>query len=81
MPRVDPVPYEEMDPEIQAIVHGSDEALGGSEWIQYFCRPTEFYKNFVSFYYGNVVADRNDISVKLTELMRHRIAIHNGCSL
>jgi len=33
MPRVAPLPYEEMEPEIQAIVQASDEALGGSEWI------------------------------------------------
>ncbi|MEA2624315.1 MAG: hypothetical protein QOD06_360, partial [Candidatus Binatota bacterium] len=75
------VPYEAMDPEIQEAVRASDEALGGSEWIQYFCHPTEFYKNFAKFYYGNVVTDRNGISVKMTELMRHVIAVHNACTL
>ena len=33
-------------------LHGaraSDEKLGGSEWIQYFCHPKALYKSFVSF--------------------------------
>jgi hypothetical protein len=81
MPRVEPVPYSAMDPEIRAIVRASDEALGGSEWIQYFCHPKELYKAFVRFYYSHVVADGNGISVKLTELMRHRVAVHNSCTL
>jgi hypothetical protein len=40
-----------MDPELKAIVHASDEALNGSEWVQYFCHPAELYKSFVKFYY------------------------------
>jgi hypothetical protein len=45
--RVTPIPYEKMDPEIQTIVQASDEALGGSEWIQYFCHPADLYKHAV----------------------------------
>ena len=48
MPRVSAVPYSEMDSELKAIVHASDEALNGSEWVQYFCHPTELYKSFSS---------------------------------
>jgi hypothetical protein len=81
MPRVTPVAYEKMDPEIQTIVQASDEALGGSEWIQYFCHPTELYKQFVKFYYTRIVTDDNGISVKLTELVRHTVAVHNACTL
>jgi hypothetical protein len=65
MPRVAPLPYEEMEPEIQAIVQASDEALGGSEWIQYFCHPAELYKQFVKFYYSRIMTDGNGLSVKL----------------
>lgn len=81
MPRVAPIPYEVMEPEIQDIVRASDEALGGSEWIQYFCHPTELYKNFVKYYYTHVMTDRNGISVKLTEMIRHTVAVHNACTL
>jgi hypothetical protein len=81
MPRVAPVVYENMEPDIQAIVQASDDALGGSEWIQYFCHPAELYKNFVKFYYTYVMTDANGLSVKLTELVRHTVAVHNACTL
>lgn len=81
MPRVAPVRYTEMKPEIQEIVRASDEALGGSEWIQYFCHPTELYESFVKFYYTYVMTDRNGLSVKLTEMIRHKVAVHNACTL
>ena len=81
MPRVSPVPYPEMDCELKTIVKASDEALGGSEWVQYFCHPKELYKSFVKFYYEHIAAEEYGISWKLTEMMRHMVAVHNGCSL
>jgi hypothetical protein len=81
MPRVTPTPYEKMDPEIQTIVQASDEALNGSEWVQYFCHPKELYKSFVKFYYEHIATEEYGISWKLSEMMRHMVAVHNGCSL
>ena len=46
IPRVGAVPYARMDSELKGIVHASDVALGGSEWVQYFCHPTDLYKSF-----------------------------------
>ena len=81
MPRVAAKEYEAMEPAIQEIVKASDEALGGSEWIQYFCHPAELYKDFVKFYYSRIMTDGNGLSVKLTELIRHTVAVHNACTL
>ena len=81
MPRVAAVPYEAMEPAIQEIVKASDESLGGSEWIQYFCHPADLYKDFVKFYYSRIMTDENGLSVKLTELVRHTVAVHNACTL
>ncbi|MGD0073550.1 MAG: hypothetical protein ABSD31_04345 [Candidatus Binataceae bacterium] len=81
MPRVSAMPYAKMDSELRDIVRASDEALGGSEWVQYFCHPTELYKTFVKFYYGYVMTEGDGVSWKLTELVRHTVAIHNGCTL
>ena len=81
VPRVSVVPYSAMDPELKAIVHASDEALNGSEWVQYFCRPKELYKSFVKFYYDHVATEEYGISWKLSEMMRHMVAVHNTCSL
>ncbi|MFT4564324.1 MAG: hypothetical protein ACI9BW_004087, partial [Gammaproteobacteria bacterium] len=56
-------------------------ALGGSEWIQVFSQTPELYKAFVKFYYDHIMADADGISVKLTELVRHKIALINQCHL
>ena len=76
MPRVSAVPYSKMDSELKAIVHASDEALNGSEWVQYFCHPTELYKSFVKFYYAHVATEEYGISWKLSEMMRHMVPIY-----
>lgn len=81
MPRVSAFPYSAMDPELKAIVRASDEALNGSEWVQYFCHPTELYKSFVKFYYDHIATEEYGISWKLSEMMRHMVAVHNTCSL
>ena len=81
MPRVSPIPYETTDAELKAIVNLSDATLGGSEWVQYFCHPKELYKEFVKFYYNHISAEQDGLSWKLAELMRHMVAVHNGCSL
>ena len=77
MPRVSAVPYSKMDAGLKAIVHASDEALNGSEWVQYFCHPAELYKSFVKFYYEHVATEEYGISWKLSEMMRHMVAVHN----
>ena len=81
MPRVSAFPYTNMDSELKAIVQASDEALQGSEWVQYFCHPKELYKSFVKFYYEYIAAEEYGLSWKLSELMRHMVAVHNACSL
>jgi hypothetical protein len=81
MPRVSAYPYSKMDPELKAIVQASDEALNGSEWVQYFCHPKELYKDFVKFYYQHVVTEEYGLSSKLSEMMRHMVAVHNTCTL
>jgi len=79
--RVSPVPFAEMDEGMRAIVQASDEALGGSEWIQAFAHAPDIYKPFVRFYYEYIMTDRAGISLKLTELVRHVVAEKNQCQL
>jgi hypothetical protein len=81
MPRVSPFPYSKMDSELKAIVHAADEALDGSQFVQYFCHPKELYKSFVKFYYEHIATEEYGISWKLGEMLRHVVAVHNGCSL
>src|SRR5215207_318388 len=79
--RVDPVPFEQLDEGMRALMRASDEALGGSEWIQAFAHAPEIYKPFVKFYYDYIMTERAGISVKLTELVRHMVAEKNQCQL
>jgi hypothetical protein len=46
-----------------------------------FCHPTELYKSFVKFYYAHVATEEYGISWKLSEMMRHMVAVHNPCTL
>jgi hypothetical protein len=39
------------------------------------------YNSFSKFYYEHILADRDGISVKLPELVRHKIALINQCHL
>jgi len=81
MTRISKVPYAELSPELQKTVHMSDEALGGSEWIQVFAQTPDLYKDFVRFYYDHIMAEGDGISIKLTELVRRKVALINQCSL
>ena len=81
MLRVSKVPFEKVDPELQKVMQQSDEALGGSEWIQVFALTPALYKPFVQFYYSHIMTDTDGISVKLTELVRHKVAQINECRL
>jgi hypothetical protein len=81
MPRVNAFPYANMDSELQAIVHANDEALNSSQWVPYFCHPTELYKSFIKFYYEHVATEEYGLSWKLSEMMRHMVAVQNACSL
>jgi hypothetical protein len=81
MTRISKVPYEELSPELQQTVQMSDEALGGAEWIQVFAQTPDLYKDFVRFYYDHIMAEGDGISIKLTELVRRKVALINQCSL
>jgi hypothetical protein len=81
MLRISKVPYTQMHPDLQQTMHMSDEALGGSEWIQVFAQTPELFRTFVKFYYDHIMAEGDGISVKLTELVRRKVALVNQCSL
>jgi hypothetical protein len=81
MLRISKVPFEQVHPELQKTMLESDAALGGSEWIQVFAQTPDLYRDFVKFYYRHIMTDADGISVKLTELVRHKVALVNQCSL
>ena len=81
MLRISKVPYEQVPPDLQKAMQESDAALGGSEWLQVLAQTPDLYRNFSKFYYQYIMADNDGISIKLTELVRHKVALHNQCGL
>ncbi len=81
MLRISKVPFEQVHPDLQKAMQESDAALGGSEWIQVFAQTPDLYRHFVKFYYEYIMADNDGVSIKLTELVRHKVAQINQCSL
>lgn len=81
MPRLTPVPFDDMDPEIRELAKTSDQALGGSEWIQYFCHAPELYKDLSRFYGNFILAERLGIRSRTIELVRRKVAEWNECRL
>ncbi|NQV19997.1 MAG: hypothetical protein HQ511_01125 [Rhodospirillales bacterium] len=81
MLNISKVPFDQINPDLQQRMVESDDALGGSEWIQVFSQTPDLYKAFVDFYYQHIMADSDGISVKLTELVRHKVALINQCHL
>jgi hypothetical protein len=81
MSHISKVPFDQLDRHLQTTMQQSDAALGGSEWIQVFSQTPELYKAFVKFYYDHIMTDSDGISVKLTELVRHKVALINQCHL
>ena len=79
--RVSKVPADQVDDGIRDLMVASEEALGGSEWIQMMAQYPDLYKDFARFYYDHIMVEREGLSLRLTELVRHRVAFHNQCFL
>jgi len=81
MPRVSPVPFEEITPDLQAIMREYDTELGGSEFVQVFAHAPEVFRSFINFYFSLVSQTRGTVDMKLTELARLKVAEQNDCNL
>lgn len=79
--RISKVPVDQVDTGIRDLIAASNDALGGSEWIQVFAHTPELYRDFADFYYEHIMTEREGLSLRLTELVRHRVALHNECYL
>ncbi len=79
--RVSKVPVEQIPAPLREIMDDVDDAIGGSEWMQVFAHAPALYGDFAKFYYDHILTDSGGVSVRLTELVRHRVALHNECYL
>jgi hypothetical protein len=81
MPRVSAIPFEKIDSELQTVMREYDKELGGSEFVQVFAHAPEVFKSFINFYFPLVSETRGSIDMRLTELVRMKVAEKNECSL
>ena len=79
--RVSKVPVEQIAPRVRELMGAVDGAIGGSEWMQVFAHSPELYADFSQFYYDHIMTESDGITVRLTELVRHRVALLNECYL
>jgi len=81
MPRVSTVPFEQITPDLQAVMREYDKELGGSEFVQVFAHAPDVFRSFINFYFPLVSQTRGTIDMKLTELARLKVAEQNDCNL
>jgi hypothetical protein len=81
MPHVPYLPFEAVDGELQAVMREYDDELGGSEFVQVFAHAPDVFKAFIRFYFPLITETRGTIDMKLTELVRLKVAELNGCHL
>lgn len=81
MPRIPEVPFEEIDPELQKIMHQYDEELGGSEFVKVFAHAPEPFQAFIRYYFPLISETRGNIDPRITELARLKVAEKNECRL
>jgi hypothetical protein len=81
MPHVSYLPFEDVDEELQAVMKEYDVELGGSEFVRVFARAPEVFKSFIRFYFPLITETRGTIDMRLTEIVRLKVAEINQCSL
>ncbi len=81
MPHVSYRPVEELDEELRKVMVEYDDELGGSEFVKVFAHAPEVFKSFIRFYFPLISETRGTIDMKLTELVRLKVAELNDCHL
>ena len=81
MPHLSYLPFEAVDSQLQVVMHEYDDELGGSEFVQVFAHAPEVFKSFIRFYFPLITETRGTIDMKLTELVRLKVAEINACHL
>jgi hypothetical protein len=81
MAYVSSVPFEQVDSELQAVMREYNKELGGSEFVQVFAHAPDVYKSFTNYYFPLIFTTRGSVDMKLTELVRLKVAEKNECNM
>ncbi len=75
------VPFEQVDPKVQDVMRTYDREYAGSEFLRAFAHAPEVFKCFVDYYFPLIFETRGSIDMKLTEMVRLKVAEKNDCNL
>jgi hypothetical protein len=75
------VPFAQVDPEIQDIMRTYDEEYMGSDFIRAFAHAPGVFKSFVKYYFPLIFETRGSLDMRLTEMVRLKVAEKNDCNL
>jgi hypothetical protein len=81
MARISSVPLENIDPRLQEIMREYDNELGGSGFVRVLAHAPQVFTRFIDFYFPLVTETRGSVDIKLTELVRLKVAEKNDCNL
>ena len=75
------VPFEDIDPGFQEIMRTYDREYAGSEFLRVFAHAPQVFKSFVNYYFTLIFETRGSVDMKLTEMLRLKVAERNNCNL
>ncbi len=78
MPYINPVPFENVTPELRKVMKAYDGSIGASDFVRIFANAPEPAYAFFRFYLPAMVATRGRVDARLTELARLKVAERSG---
>lgn len=81
MAHISSLPFDQIDADVQQIMQTYDKEYGGSEFVQVFAHASEVFTSFCNYYFPLIFEARGSLDMKLTEMVRLKVAQHNDCAL
>jgi hypothetical protein len=75
------VPFAQVEPEVRDIMRTYDKEYTGSEFVRAFAHAPEVFKSFANYYFPLIFETRGSIDMRLTEMVRLKVAEKNDCNL
>ena len=75
------VPFTQIDPSVQDIMRTYDKEYMGSDFVRAFAHTPQVFKSFVNYYFPLIFETRGSLDMRLTEMVRLKVAEKNDCNL
>lgn len=81
MAHVSSLPFDRIPPNVQNIMQTYDKEYGGSDFVKVFAHAPETFQAFCDYYFPLIFETRHSVDMKLTEMVRLKVAQNNDCAL